>query len=229
MSSRIAWGLCAVAGAAVIAITLMMGSVEGVRACDGAQSPSPVIRFEWVRTVADVQALFGEEPCRSRLAAAMDRVNRIDAVAFIPAFTLFQLIAAFALRGNGRVIAAAVALAAFVAALCDVAEDRLLLAITAALPGQQALIDPLFWLVRAKFALLALAAAGLGLLLTRTGGASRWIGWIMIACGALALAGLADPRLLGPGIGVAWTALLAAAVLHLVRAPLGGRPSRSSP
>jgi hypothetical protein len=212
MTSRIAWSLCAVAGVAVIAITQLMGGLEG---CDG--SPGAVIRFEWVRTPAEVDALFGREPCRSTLAAAMDRINRIDSFAFIPAFTLFQLFAAWALRDRGRRLAAAVAAAAIVAALCDWGEDRLLFAITAALPGDQALIDPLFWLVRAKFALLALAAAGLGLLLTRAGGASRWIGWIMIACGAVALAGLTDPRLLGPGIGLAWAALLAAAVLNIVK------------
>lgn len=217
MSSRIAWTLCAVAGAAVIGITVLMGAVEGVEACDGVHSPGPVIRFEWVRTVQDVQTLFGEEPCRSRLAAGMDRVNRIDLAAFIPAFTLFQLFAAWALRGHGRVLATFVAMAAFVAALCDVAEDRLLLAMTAALPGQQALIDPLFWLVRAKFGLLAVAAAGLGLLLTRSAGVPRWIGYVMIACGAAALAGLADPRLLGPAIGVAWAALLAAALIGVFR------------
>lgn len=219
MSSRIAWTSCAAAGAAVIGITVLMGGVEGIEACDRVQSPGPVIRFEWVRTPAEVQALFGEEPCRSRLAAAMDRVNRIDSYAFIPAFTLFQLFAAWALRGSGRGVAAAVALAAAVAALCDWGEDSLLFAITASLPGEQAQIDRLFWLVRAKFALLALAAGGLGLLLTRTGGASRWIGCVMIGCGAAALAGLAEPRLLGPAIGLAWAALLAAAMTMVIRKP----------
>jgi hypothetical protein len=217
MTSRTAWALCAAAGAAVIGITLLMGSIEGAQACDDVRSPGAMIRFEWVRTPAEVQALFGEEPCRSQLAAAMDGMNRIDGAAFIPAFTLFQLFAAWALRGHGRRLAAAVALAAVVAALCDWGEDSLLFAITAALPGEQAQIDQLFWLVRAKFALLALAAGGLGLLLTRTCGASRWLGFAMIAGGAVALAGLADPRLLGAGIGLAWTALLAAAVLHTLR------------
>ncbi len=212
MTSRIAWSLCAVAGLAVIVITRLMGGLEG---CDGL--PGAVIRFEWVRTPAEVEALFGSEPCRSALVAGMDRLNRIDSLAFIPAFTLFQLFAARALRSHGRRLAASVAAAAVVAGLCDWGEDRLLFAITAALPGDQSLIDPLFWLVRAKFALLALAAAGLGLLLTRTGGAARWIGWLMIACGAVALAGLADPRLLGPAIGLAWAALLGAAVLNVVR------------
>lgn len=212
MTSRIAWSLCAAAGVAVIAIARLMGGLEG---CDGL--PGAVIRFEWVRTPAEVDALFGRGTCRSTLAAAMDRLNRIDSLAFIPAFTLFQLFAAWALRSHGRRLAGAVAAAAVVAALCDWGEDRLLFAITAALPGDQSLIDPLFWLVRAKFALLGLAAAGLGLLFTRTGGAARWIGFAMIACGAVALAGLADPRLLGPAIGLAWAALLLAAVIGVFR------------
>ncbi len=146
----------------------------------------------------------------------MDGMIGFDVADLMPAFTLFLLFGAWALRGHGRRLAAAVALAAVVAALCDWGEDSLLFAITAALPGEQAQIDQLFWLVRAKFALLALSAGGLGLLLTRTRGASRWLGFAMIAGGAVALAGLADPRLLGAGIGLAWTALLAAALLHVV-------------
>lgn len=212
MTSRIAWSLCAAAGVAVIVIARLMGGLEG---CDGL--PGAVIRFEWVRTPAEVDALFGRGMCRSTLVAGMDRLNRIDSLAFIPAFTLFQLFAAWALRSHGRRLAGAVTAAAVVAALCDWGEDRLLFAITAGLPGDQSLIDPLFWLVRVKFALLALAAAGLGLLLTRTGGAPRWIGWLMMTCGAVALAGLADPRLLGPAIGLAWAGLLGAAVLNVVR------------
>jgi hypothetical protein len=224
MSSRTAWILCLVAGLAVVALTFVLAGVD-VRACDGGTALDPIIRFEWVRTVDDVRALFGEEPCRSRLAAAMDRVNRIDVWAYIPAFTLFQLFAAWALRGSGRGLAIAAAAAALVAAVCDQAEDQILLAITASLPGEQGQIDLLFWLVRTKFALLALAAAFLGLLLARTPGTTRWLGTAMIVGSAIALAGLVAPQLLTPGIALAWTALLVAALLQVVRGRRGVRPS----
>jgi hypothetical protein len=228
VSSRAAWVLCLVAGLTVVALTLVISGVEGVRACDGGTALDPVIRFEWVRTVEEVRALFGEEPCRSRLAAAMDRVNRIDIYAFIPAFTLFQLFAAWALRRSGRGLALAAGAAAIVAALCDQAEDQILLAITASLPGEQALIDQLFWFVRVKFGLLALAAGCLGLLLARTPGAERWLGLAMLGGAAIAFAGLIQPQLLTPGIALAWAALLAAAVLHVARGRRGAAAATSS-
>jgi hypothetical protein len=217
MSSRTAWILCLVAGVALVALTVVMGAAGGVRACDGITSPDAMIRFEWVRTVEEVRTLFGDEPCRSSLAAAMDRMNRIDVLAFIPAFTLFQIFAALALRGSGKGVAMAALAAAIVAAICDQWEDQILLAITGALPGEQAMIDRLFWLVRIKFALLASAAACLGLLLARSRGAARWLGMAMILGAVIALAGLAQPQLLTPGIALAWAALLIAAAVQVVR------------
>ena len=229
MSERLAWSLCLAAGLVLVGFTILLGSVENMRACDGVTALDPMIRFEWVRTVDDVRALFGEEPCRSTLAAAMDRSNRIDVFAYIPTFTLFQLLAVWALRRHGRRLAIAAAVAAIVAAFCDQAEDQILLAITAALPGDQGQIDLLFWLVRVKFALLAFAAAGLGLLLARARGATRWHGYAMIGAAAVALAGLAEPRLLTAGIGLAWAALLFAAAIRVVLLRPSSAASSSPP
>ena len=104
-----------------------------------------------------------------------------------------------------------------------------MLAITAALPGDQGQIDLLFWLVRVKFALLAFAAAGLGLLLARARGATRWHGYAMIGATAVALAGLAEPRLLTAGIGLAWAALLFAAAIRVVLLRPSSAASSSPP
>lgn len=218
MTSRTAWLLCLLAGLTVAGLTLLIGGIDP-RACDGVASPDPVTRFQWVRTVAEVQALFGAEPCRSELAAALDRVNQIDRFAYIPAFTLFQLFAAAALRGSGRTLALTAVAAAIAAAICDLIEDGILLGLTAALPGDQAAIDTLFWFPRLKYALLAGAAACLGLLLTRGRSPSRWCGLVMVAGAGVALIGLFEPRLLAAGIGAAWAALLAAALLQVLRRP----------
>ena len=217
MSERLAWSLCLAAGVLLVALTLLIGGVEGMQACDGVKSLDPMIRFEMVHNVDDVRALFGSEACSSTLARAMDDVNRIDTLAYIPTFTVFQLLAAWVLRGSGRGIAIAVAAAAIIAAVCDQTEDQILFAITASLPGDQAQIDLLFWLVRVKFALLAFAAGCLGLLLARRGGMTRWHGYAMILAAAVALAGQIEPRLLTAGIGLAWAALLFAAALQVVR------------
>lgn len=229
MSERLAWRLCLVVGLVLVGLTLLIGSVEGMRACDGSAALDPMIRFEWVRTVDEVRALFGAEPCRSTLAGAMDGANRIDIFAYIPTFTLFQLFAAWALHRWGRHVALTAAAAAIVAAVCDQAEDQILLAITASLPGEQGQIDMLFWLVRVKFALLAVAGACLGLLLTRRTGATRWLGIAMIVGAAVALVGQAAPQLLTPGIALAWTALLIAALISVVRGSSSSAASSSPP
>ena len=218
MRPKTAWTLCLLAGIVVAALTVLIGSVNP-QACDGNAAFDPVTRFQWVRSVADVQALFGAEPCRSTLAAALDRVNRIDLIAYIPAFTLFQLFAAAALTKRGRTLARVAAIAAIAAAICDVIEDNILLGITAALPGDQASIDTLFWFPRLKYALLAGAAGCLGLLLARERHAARWCGLAMVAGGGVALIGLFAPRLLSAGIGAAWAALLVAALLQVLRRP----------
>jgi hypothetical protein len=217
VSRRGAWSLCLAAGVAVLAITLLLGSIDA-RACDGVASPNAITRLQWVRSVADVERLFGGEPCRSQLAAALDRSNRIDRIAYIPAFTLFQLFAAWALLAKGRTLAIAATGAALAGAIFDVVEDGVLLSITAALPGEQALIDTLFWYPRLKYTGLACAAACLGLLIARERDWTRWLGLVMIAGAGVALIGLFEPRLLAHGIGAAWTALLVTAALRTFRA-----------
>lgn len=202
----------------MLLVTLVLSGIDA-KACDGVTSPDPMTRFQWVRTVDDVRLLFGNEPCRSELAADFDRANRLDRNAYIPAFTLFQLLAAWALRGSGRTLAIAAGVAAIAAALFDLIEDGILLALTAALPGDQAMIDTLFWFPRLKFAALAAASACLGILLARSRDATRWLGWAMAAGAAIASAGLFAPALLAPGIGLAWTALLLAAAARAIRRP----------
>ena len=68
MSNQASWRLCLAAGGLVIVIQAVMATVEGTEACGGDSSPESMLVFELVRNPADVDTLFGEDPCRSRLS-----------------------------------------------------------------------------------------------------------------------------------------------------------------
>ncbi|MEQ1508871.1 MAG: hypothetical protein ABL909_00550 [Sphingopyxis sp.] len=220
--ARLLWILCVVAGLAMIAAMVAMGQVPHQVACDGNASLRPILRFEWLTSAAQFQQFFGAEPCRSQLALAMDGVDRIDTMAYIPAFTLFQLFAAFAMRANGRLAALFVINAALIAAGCDLLEDHRLFSLSAIARMREAIepagLEQLFWFVRVKFGLLALAAIALGRLVgARSGKGWRITSWAMMGSGAVGLAGLVMPQLLAPGIGAAWALLFGVALVRVVR------------
>lgn len=221
--TRLLWALCLISALVMIGAMVAMGQVPHQTACDGDAPLRSILRFEWLTSGAQFQQLFGAEPCRSQLALAMDGVNRIDVMAYIPAFTAFQLFAAWAMRGHGRLAALFVVNAALVAAGCDMLEDRVLFNLAAIARMGDGVVDPvwfgqLFWFVRVKFGLLALAAIALGWLVGKRSGlgwsAARWL---MAIGGVVGLAGLVWPHLLAPGIGVAWAALFVVAIMGAVR------------
>lgn len=219
---RLWWVLCVVAGLAMLAMIVMMGMVPGQLACDGDPSLGAVLRLELVRSPADIDALFGNAPCRAVLADAMDAVNRIDVLAFIPAFTLFQIFAALAMRGRGRALAYAIVAAAVVAGVCDLLEDQILFSITREVRDIEHWYTVPFGMlaafVHAKFALLAVAAVLLGLLVRRgSGSIARFGGPAMIAGGLSSLAGAIWPALLAPGLTVAWGIVLLVAIIRSAR------------
>ncbi len=219
---RISWALCVLAGLVMIGAMVAMGAIPNQTACDGATDASAMLRFEWVRTVADLTSLFGSDPCRTQLSMAMDAFNRIDVIAYIPAFTAFQLFAAWGLRANGRLLTILSINLALIAAGCDLLEDNQLLLLSSAMRAgnapDPAMIDALFWLVRIKFGLLALNGVLLGWLIGRWSGWGWQVArWVMVAGGAIGLAGLFMPQLLSPGIGLAWLTLLIVAIVRLTQ------------
>lgn len=177
---------------------------------------SAVLAFEFARTPADLEAVFGPltDP-RVDVVEAMDAGNRID-FGFMLVYGAFVF--AFHRAATSLGGPAVAAWLGPLAAACDAVENKILLDITANLaeaPG-------LSWLrlfVSVKFAALALSAALGGLTLVRTpsrflrlGGAAALIG------SALAVAAVVAPHRLGqalfPGIGVAWMVFAAVSVRH---------------
>lgn len=223
--SRWPWLLCLVAAAVMVGAMAAMGAVPDQQACGGHSPLSAILQFEWVRSPAEVAAFFGEDPCRSALSVAMDAVNRIDVMVYIPAFTAFQIFAAWALRANGRLLGILAINCALIAAGCDLLEDSQLFLLSWAArvgnPADPTIIDSLFWLVRTKFALLALNGVLIGWLIGRWPGPG-WtvVRWLMIAGGVGGLAALAMPQWLAVGIGLAWLCLLGVATVRVVRPPL---------
>lgn len=177
-----------------------------------------MIALELVRTTQDVLALFGAEPCTSRLIAAQRQALWLDMLAFIPAYTLFLLSATVALYRSGLGMALlAFNLFMFAGALDEI-EGLVLFKLLDELPGNQRLFDGLFWTVRPKFALLGLGEMLLAAMLWRGALFDKIAAGAMLAGGLASLRYLAiaphDPAMMTAHI-VAWAALL---VVALVRA-----------
>lgn len=172
---------------------------------------SAILAFEFVRSPADVTALFGAEPCRSALIAAQRTGLLLDAFWFIPAYTAFLSLAALAseVRWRRWLVGALV-----VAGLSDEVEGLLLWAILDRMPGTPGLIDSLWVAVHLKFALLAAGTAGIGIAL-------RARGWGIVAAlivggaGAYALARFLLGHIASTmsGLSIGWFSLLAVALL----------------
>jgi hypothetical protein len=130
-----------------------------VRAAADCLAPGAVVQFELARNAGDLTAIFGapDSACRSLAIAAMNAVNRIDVLAFIPAYTLFCISAAlFLANGIWRrpLVIVAVAAALFAAA-ADYLETTTLLAITQTLDAPGGLLHYSQTGAWSKFALLA--------------------------------------------------------------------------
>lgn len=227
MSRVVAWRWCVAAGVAAFLCSWGFGKIPGLVACGPSGGLSPIIAFEFVRSPADVAALFGVEPCRSTLVAAQKVGLLLDGLGFIPAYVAFLSFAAFALGGGRWLIPVFV-----IAGMLDEIEGGLLWTILARLPGDQGLIDPLSMAVYGKFVLLGLGSLGIAALLFAHRRWSTIVASLAVTIGSCAaLAGLAS----GPspltmlGFTIAWVTILASAILACVRPSLFAAPGDLPP
>ncbi len=228
MSVRAAWRWCAAAGLLAFLCSWAFGRIPGLIACGPTGGLGPIIAFEFVRSPADVAVLFGADPCRSMLVAAQQTGLLLDEFGFIPAYTSFLVLGAWA-AGMRRVAAAVVIAALAFAGLADEIEGVILYLILRNLPGTPLLADILWWPVHLKFGLLALGTAGIGGLLIM---ARRWLGMVaglgMLGGGLFALYGLTifPAGSMMSGFTVAWFMLLGVALVGSVRPSLFRLPDR---
>ena len=223
MRTATAWRLCALAGLATLVASMAFGRIAGLTPCGPSGGAGAILALELARTPDAVAALFGSEPCTARLLAAQQSALWLDSFAFIPAYTAFLALAAWAMRGADRQLALATLSVFVIAGLSDEIESILLFRILDTLPGAPDLFGPLFAAVRTKFALLGLGELLLAFLLLRHGWLAR-IAAVPVAAGGVIATWLlfADPHLplMMKAHSYAWAALLLIAIVAAVRPSL---------
>lgn len=227
MSSATAWRLCAVAGIATLVASMAFGRIAGLTPCGPSGGAGAILALELARSPEAVAALFGSEPCTARLLAAQRLALWLDMLGFIPAYTAFLALAAWALRTFGKQFALATVAVFMIAGLCDQIEGVVMFRILGTLPGAPDLFGPLFWAVRTKFALLGLGELLLALLLLRGRWPARIAAAPVMAGGAVSLWLLfADPHLplMMKAHSYAWAALLLLALVAAIRPALVKAP-----
>lgn len=220
MGARLAFGLGATAAIAMLAIATLMAVTAPP--CNPLPM-STLTAFELVRSVADLQRIFGMpgDACRAALASQLDHANIIDTFGYIPAYTAFYGFVVYALGRRDRTlgwIAVAIALGCAVA---DVFENIAMFQLSTAPDAQSPWIMALMVSTNAKWVGLAVLTTMGGVMLARRGG----LGWIaLIACAAplaTSLWAVAAPDAAGqyllPGMANASVMLLVVAVMGVFR------------
>lgn len=207
----LSWAVVA-AGLAVLGLTAVLSAMPLASAAplDGDYGDQPMIAFELAdspRALARVIGADARAPAVATLRARFDRANRVD-FAYAAAYGAFVALSCVQLarRRRRRFVWLGAALGV-VAALCDVAENRALLALTAPDADTTALLAALHLRTMCKWealaaasalfyagfidggkwpsalaAALALAAVAAGVLTAVDG--ARWIQWLTMLIGA---------------------------------------------
>lgn len=214
MTTRDRWRACLIAGLAMMSAAIGFGQFAGLKACTPPAGLAPIIAFEMARVPEQVSALFAASACAQAQSSAL----WLDALLFIPAYTLFLCFGALA--AGGRFAKAAIA-CVVLAALLDQAEGVVLWRILDAPPGDPGHFALLVPVVRAKFALLGAGALLIGGDLLRSRGVALLPGVAMIAGGAMTLVSVADDTrtpVMMTGASISWLTLLAWAAISALRA-----------
>jgi hypothetical protein len=225
------WLGCLAAGIATVAIATWFRAATPAQGCGGPlEGTPPLLAFQFARSPDDLLRVFGSAGtgCRAAMVAAIDRMDTVDLVAFIPAYGLFLLLFLLAIAARPLTHLARLAIAALLGALAfDVMETATQLRMTRDL---DAVTD--FRLLAAastaKFMLLGTVALLGGLL--AWGARHRIAGVAMLAGGGWALVALALGLLpmLAAGHGLAWIAALALAMrMSLPRRSGSSQPTRA--
>lgn len=245
MTAAAAWRWCAAAGVAAFLCSWGFGRIPGLVACGPSGGLGPILAFEFVRSPADVAALFGAEPCRSTLVAAQRAGLLLDGLGFIPAYTAFLVLAVLAcspakagVRSAPREwapafagqhpVSIAVIAGLLIAGLADEVEGALLWLVLRDLPGSPALIDALRWPVHIKFALLAAGTSGIAILLLshrRIGGIVAALAITIGACTAVAGLVSGPSPVMMLGFTIAWVTILLCALSGAWRPSLFSAPA----
>lgn len=215
-----------VTGLVTLGLSVAFGVLPQVTAAGDCFGPGAVVQFEFARNVGDLLTIFGEpeSTCRPLVITAMDAVNHLDTLAFIPAYTLFGICAALFLANGAwaRPLVIIATGASVLAAAADYLETITLLSLTQTLDAPSALLQYSQLGAWSKFALLAAHAvfcAGI----CYTSEKPRYILGAVLLLPPFGVAAAAYDHIvwssvMGAGFAVAWVALLAIAIVSAVRA-----------
>lgn len=226
MSGR-TWAIATViTGVISLGISIAFAMLPEVTAAGDCFQRGAVVQFEFARNLADLISIFGEpeSTCRPLVITAMDAVNHIDTLAFIPAYTLFGICAALFLANGAwqRPLVIIAIGASLLAAAADYLETVTLLALTQTLDAPGGLLQYSQLGAWSKFALLAAHAvfcAGI----CYTSEKPRYILGAVLMLPAFGVAAAAYDHItlsniMAAGFAVAWIGLLVMAIVSVVRA-----------
>ena len=131
MHPRAAFRISFAAGLLVLAVTLFSATQPPVQPCGNLpQNYAPIIAFELARSPADLDAIFGNEPCRSGVVERMDAINLVDVLVYIPVYGVFMAFFFLGMRGRHAALGTLGFRIAVSAALGDYAENACLMNLT---------------------------------------------------------------------------------------------------
>lgn len=173
------WAIAtALSGIAALGVTIAFQALPEVKAAGACAASDAVLRFEFARTLADLDEIFGPSggECRAKVVAALDAVNTLDVLLFIPAYTAFVSFAALFLSGGKLGALPMMAIAAAIIALsADYVETIGLLSYTPDLtpaPEMLARSSSAAWI---KFAALGVNGLLLAVICFTAAPRARWI------------------------------------------------------
>ena len=160
-------------GAAVVLLLTLWSLFQAAPTVCGGLAPSysPVIAEELARSVADLQAIFGNAPsaCRTAMAAHLNLITWIDCLVFVPAYGVFLLFFFFAMAPRDDRSAFIGFVLSAVAVVADYVENVCLFQITASPDVAGFALAILPWATGIKWLALGLAGAVGGTILIQSG------------------------------------------------------------
>lgn len=226
MSGRF-WAIATVVtGVISLGISFAFAMLPDVTAAGECFQRDAVVQFEFARNIVDLISIFGEpeSTCRPLVITAMDAVNHLDTLAFIPAYTLFCICAALFLA-NGvwqRPLVIIAVGAALLAAAGDYLETTTLLALTQTLDAPADLLKYSQLGAWSKFSLLAAHAVFCAGICYASDNKRYILGAVLMlppfGVAAAAYDHVTLSAIMAAGFAVAWVGLLVMAIVSAVRA-----------
>lgn len=203
ISTKLAYRISLGGAVLIVLLSLLSAFQPAMEACGPlAKGYAPVIAEELARTVADLQAVFGDAPsaCRTAIAEKLNLVTLIDSVVFIPAYGAFLLFFFLAMVPRDESAAFIGFILSAIALVADYAENVCLFLVTPMPDVGGFWLAALPWATGIKWLALGLAGAVGGMILVKAG-RMNYPAAALCGLGLLGtVLGIANPHLFGPNI-----------------------------